>query len=251
MPDDVYNDPDHTRPDLHELREQEKTSLSVPFYTLIHTGETTAHPKQVHYLFSDDDASEVLTAALLQASCEESSLCTSFNNSSDLERSDSKVVPASGISSCQGVSLKKDISANAKVTRCEERAVIVDLNSTGDAVESVTSLSPNWQVLNAQIKNAPTWSGAEANAGSPNGILANMMLKIEGVAYNDFKHTTVPSRKTGADTNALAGEEEMQYLLEQFNHKMATLRRVMGTPSRLNIGGDVMQPKNDRNYEQG
>lgn len=228
-----------------------------PFFTLINIGETTAHPRQVHYLFSDDDTGEVLTSALLRSLFGETTSTTSPFISADLESLDNtKSLPVSDKSSISSDISHRDSIKEKKSERSdrkgkeikqEERVIIVDLNSTGDSVVSASSLSSKWQILSAQIEKAPTWNGAdESNTEGGSDILQNMMLKIEGVANTESgidKNLSVSSA-TGTAPGIKAinlqqnqkalKEEDMQILLDNFDNQMAILKRVMSTCPALN-----------------
>ena len=146
-------------------------------------------------------------------------------------------------------------------TEREERVIIVDVNEAGDGVTGVSSLSPSWQVLSAEIGKAPTWDkdGAESEGGR--GELAGgLMLKIEGVGLDCGEPVSSGAglglgvasggskgkgkekerdRDAGGDvaTGSASGmgEEEMQTLMEGFDRKMGMLRRIVQRGSRESL----------------
>ncbi|RKF58589.1 putative anaphase promoting complex subunit protein [Erysiphe neolycopersici] len=259
---DISNNPSN------ELEEQSlvERPLFAPFFTLIKTGESTAHPRQVHYLFSDDDANEVLTSTILQSLFEENSSNTSLINSVD---SKGKLVPAISSKLARTITptkLNRDLRTKniddefadkGNNSKFEKRVVIVDLNSNGDGVASVNSLSSKWQVLNAQIEKAPTWNSADDPKTEETSItVGNLMLKIEGIASTDLTtHISLPTETNGTalgvgvmkgvgnpgEIKQVPGEEEMRNILESFDLKMDILRRVMGTRSRLDSQDTVVE----------
>ncbi|POS82983.1 hypothetical protein EPUL_004182 [Erysiphe pulchra] len=256
---DISNNPSH------ELEEQSlvERPLFAPFFTLIKTGETTAHPRQVHYLFSDDDTSEVLTSTILRSLFEENSSNTSLINSVD---SKGKLVPAISSKSSRAITptklnrdsrtknIEEEFADKGNDSKSEKRVIIVDLNSNGDGVASVNSLSSKWQVLNAQIEKAPTWNGTDdSKTGESSNIVGNLMLKIEGIASTDLSTHIALSTETDGTTlgvgvvgnpgeiKRVPGEEEMRNVLESFDLKMDILRRVIGTRSRLDSQDTVVE----------
>lgn len=111
-----------------------------PFFTLIQDPEMGEyqHPT-VHYIFSDDDP-EILTSAFLDT----------------LDRNE------------------LDFHADKPSDEVEERYVILDIGPDGKNVVSAESLSEEWQNLQANISQAPSW-GEESGEGQ-----RGLMLKISG-----------------------------------------------------------------------
>lgn len=95
----------------------------VPFFTVVdhaETGEAT-HPN-VHYIFDDDDASLLTSAAI-------------------------DVVESGG-----DTTMLQDNPAH--------HIAIVDLDADGQTVVNVSSLSRGWQAIRAEVTQAPSWSNA-------------------------------------------------------------------------------------------
>ena len=61
-------------------------------------------------------------------------------------------------------------------TGTTQRVVLVDLGTDGRTVERVHGLSPDWQVSQASVSQAPSW-----NEATPEKNLHGLMLKIDGV----------------------------------------------------------------------
>ncbi|RKF75840.1 putative anaphase promoting complex subunit protein [Golovinomyces cichoracearum] len=244
-----------------DQNEPEQRPPFAPFFTLINSGETTAHPRQVHYLFSDDDTSDTLIPAILQSLFGENHSHASLNRSTGLGDWNSEQALATGEKSSRKnpvTKFRQDTSARKKkdetdskieFSEPEERVIIVDLNSAGNCVTGVSSLSSKWQVLNAQIEDLPIWNGAnDSQTHETNDLVGNVMLKIDGVAHTDldtYPFTLEPFASLGIgvdlpkeegnilDTKIDPEEEEMWSLLESFNQKMSIHRRIMGTRPRL------------------
>ncbi|KAG4439952.1 hypothetical protein IFR05_004578 [Cadophora sp. M221] len=258
-----------------------------PFFTLVNDlsgGEqSTHHPSQVHYIFADDDVSEVLTGALLRAMDGDPDRAPDGDGEEgevevgDEEEGEGEGETSSGSSATfrrDGTRVRsersrarlklrqRDKQRGAGATGREERVVIVDVNESGDAVTGVSSLSPSWQVISAEIGKAPTWDkdGAESEGGR--GELAGgLMLRIEGVGLDCGEPAGagvgvglgvgvgvgVSGKGKGkeregdagsANANASGsgmGEEEMQALMEGFDRKMGMLRRIVQRGSRESL----------------
>ncbi|TQS37448.1 hypothetical protein Golomagni_02075 [Golovinomyces magnicellulatus] len=234
-----------------------------PFFTLINSSETTAHPRQVHYLFSDDDTSDTLIPAILQSLFEQNHSHASLNRSTGLEDWNGKKALATGekYSRKNPVTESRQNSSTRKkkdeTDKPEERVIIVDLNSAGNCVTGVSSLSSKWQVLNAQIENLPIWNGAnDGQTHETDDLVGNLVLKIDGVAHTDldtYPFTLEPFTSLGIgaelpkeegnipDTKIDPEEEEMWSLLESFNQKMAIHRHIMGMRPRLDSQDTVTE----------
>ncbi|KAL5327637.1 hypothetical protein ACEPPN_005338 [Leptodophora sp. 'Broadleaf-Isolate-01'] len=272
---------DHPEAETGTEVERERPPFT-PFFTLVNDlsgGEqSTHHPSQVHYIFADDDVSEVLTGALLRAMDREGEGVgdadgevgegegegeedegegeTSSGSSATFRRDGTRIRSERSRAKLRDKQKDKERGATGR----EERVVIVDVNETGDAVTGVSSLSPSWQVLSAEIGKAPTWDkdGAESEGGR--GELAGgLMLRIEGVGL-DFGEPTSAGAGLGIGVGAGAGtsgkgkgkeregdagsanvsgsgmgEEEMQALMEGFDRKMGMLRRIVQRGSRESL----------------
>ncbi len=213
-----------------------------PFFTLVSDAATrsTYHPSQVHYLFSDDDASEVLTGALVRCCGAEHLLGeegdTRLRQSAEGEVSSSSGMAPPVVKKEKRRSGEKEKPSRRPQKEREERVVIVDVNDTGDGIKGVWSANPSWAVLGAEIANAPTWDGAEPEDGGPE---RGLMLRIEGVGVGDTiadeggkeaRGKRDEGRRESADGGSgVWGEEEMQSLLDGFDKKMSILRRIVAS----------------------
>lgn len=177
------------------------------FFTLVldTSNSTTHHPRQIHYIFSDDDP-ELLTAACLD----------SLQN-----------VPSpynSAISSRQAAdveSRRAQKQTKREPVRRENRVLLLDTDASGTQIVSAHSLTPNWQILNTSLVPAPTWDG---DAGTEGEGATGMMLKIEGTAIEQIEsERNISSVGSGAHVS----EDDFHNLLTSFDEKMRILRNVL------------------------
>ncbi|KAI0876925.1 hypothetical protein GGS24DRAFT_187780 [Hypoxylon argillaceum] len=188
-----------------------------PVFTLVdNTSARTTHHPHVRYIFSDDDP-DILTQAL--AECEH----------------------------VNAEELGADVPAN--------RAIILDLvpnDDGGYSVAWVSSLSPSWAVLNAQLSQiSPPSSDAGHNNGSGAGDTGTnsdsrperLMLRIEGIetstpdSSSELRISDETSRqRPGSASGSGSGHRERErtgegddYVstLEEFEKRMTTLRKVV------------------------
>lgn len=117
----------------------------------------------------------------------------------------------------------------------EERAIIVDINETGDGIVSTSSLSSCWQVVNAEISNAPTFNNDNTGESGTEEGERGLMLKIEGVGISgsglegELGDSGEKRKGKGVVESSVMGEEEMQALLEGFDRKMGLLRKIVAS----------------------
>lgn len=209
---------------------------------------TTYHPSRIHYLFSDDDESEVLKDALLRCIPDESHTSDSRDDYFTHKNANGLGISNSGLSSRSRNGTIKD----GKGKEGEERIILVDMNVNGDRVLRAQSLSPNWQVTGCEIGKAPIWEseGGGGGGGGEGGKKedrdegtrkrAGLMLRIDGVGITGEKEGDLSGSRSrngekGKGREIDDGEEEdedgeldMEKLLEGFDRKMGVLRKVVG-----------------------
>jgi len=100
-----------------------------------------------------------------------------------------------------------------------QRVILVDLNQDGKTVERIHSLSPDWQVSQVAISQAPSW-----NEATPERTTQGMMLKIDGVE----------SRKsdTGDGSNVEQPEDavaRMESVIVGYGDKLARFQALLDT----------------------
>jgi hypothetical protein len=283
-------EPSNTTAIAADIGEQQQTSRKFnPFFTLIQdvdiettSGEgsrgndkgTTIHPRNVHYIFCDDDGNEVLESTLLRLSQARTTLELQRGHEEEEEEestqrssSDSSATFRKTPSSKRQPPEEGDIDAGVKDER-EERVIILDVNEDLSKVEKISSLSPNWQVLNASLEKAPSFDAEGTTPTSSNNEDRGIMLKISGVSISALQSQSESaqvekmmqgsgsgsgsgsrmrgSRKGIGEGNGM-GEEEMQALMEDFDRKMAVLRGIVGN------GGGVAEERGggEREEEEG
>jgi hypothetical protein len=216
-----------------------------PFFTLINDSSVggdggegkgeTIHPRKIHYIFSDDDISDLLTSSLIHSLHPTTSTSSSPAASRELSSSQ-RESSSSSSATFRNPSKTKDKTREKmpkEKKEKEERVIIIDINETGTGVKSVSSLSPAWQVLNASISNAPTFdASSEQDPQSQNLQERGLMLRIEGVSASSLitdsaEFASKESRDGKEGGSAVLGEEEMSQLLEGFDRKMGVLRRII------------------------
>lgn len=222
-----------------------------PFFTLINDlggeegkgeGRETVHPRKIHYIFSDDDTSDLLTNSLIHSLNPLPPSSTSSPGASRELSSSQKESSSSSSATFRNPLKGKEKKEKTKTERKEreERVIIVDINETGDGVKAVSSLSKDWQVLSASISSAPTFDSSSRSSQDPqnqNTQERGLMLRIEGVGVSALATEAEEEKRD----SAVLGEEEMSQLLEGFDRKMGVLRRIVSARAsreELEGGGD-------------
>lgn len=212
-----------------------------PFFVLVDdpASKSTYHPHRVHYLFSDDEDTEVLTSALVRSleghggrkaetnrdgarepSADEDDASSSQETSSSGARDSYKRKKERG----KG---KRRETRRARHKERDERVLVVDVNEKGDGITSVSSLCDRWQVLNASIESAPTFD-AQDDHGGTGDMDRGLMLRIEGLGVESLSYEDEKGKGSGIGSAMPLGEEDMRELLEGFDRKMEVLRKLVG-----------------------
>lgn len=151
-----------------------------PFFTLIENPETNEHyHPNIHYIFSDDDPAFLTTAIL------------------------------------DDIAIQNDESLSAQNT---ERVIVLDISADGKTVTDAQSLSPDWQVTNATITQAPSWNESESETRE-----GNLMLTLSGTEGHG--RPIYPHKKTNTDgtlgrlDNVVAGYHERLTALDRLVKK--------------------------------
>ena len=253
-----------------------------PFFTLIHdidvdgaagagevgAGGTTIHPRNVHYIFSDDDGNEILNATLLRLSQAEDGAQRQENMALNTEQTAAgdRLQRSHTSTSSSDATFRKPKHGEKEL---EERVVMLDIDADLTKVNKASSLSPNWQILSATLENAPSFntqipssssthqqSKSNVNEEEERGI----MLKINGISLSNVSTTAArkenmkgsggvlgSSRGSGSEMRGSRrgmGEDEMNALMESFDRKMAVLRGIVG-----NSGGGGEQGVGEQEAE--
>jgi hypothetical protein len=204
-------------------------------------GRETVHPRKIHYIFSDDDTSDLLTNSLIHSLNPLSPSSTSSPGASRELSSSQKESSSSSSATFRNPLKGKEKKEKAKIEKKEreERVIIVDINETGDGVKSASSLSKDWQVLSASVSSAPTFDSSPQDQDSQNQNVQErgLMLRIEGVGVSALATEAEEEKRD----SVVLGEEEMSQLLEGFDRKMGVLRRIISARAsreELEGGGD-------------
>lgn len=144
----------------------------------------------MHYLFSDDADTDLLTSAALQT------LELSASASS---------APSAGARSSPGTSDAERSPPPRVDAAPRNRFVVIDLDDSGKRVLAARSMAPDWQVVAAHVEPAPTWEGE----GDGKGLL----LRVEGVRVG-----------RGGEED---GGEGLEALVEGYMKRLGELRRVV------------------------
>lgn len=224
-----------------------------PFFTLIEDANSSDyHHPTVHYIFSDDDAELMTEASLrvLEAGQHDATSLPPRNDSE--ERLDS---------TDQQLSLKLDNDRPSllppPIPGVKERFIVLDVEQSATAIGnpssapdallagtsagtgttvvssspaqrqqqqpcgyrivSAHSLTPDWQVLDASLSPAPTF---DTPTGDQASVTNTLMLRIEGTG-GYARDIPIGKDKEGPQT--------LEEMMEQFDKRMAELRRVIET----------------------
>lgn len=122
-----------------------------PFFTVVEDDSGEHHHPTVHYVFADDEDTDILTNAALQTL-----------NDAEQPRQDGDP---------------------------DDRFVILDLDPTGKDVISAVSLSPEWQALKTQLSPAPSWGGHDEKSADKGLMLriSGQEAKKEGTIKTKAK----------------------------------------------------------------
>ncbi|KAI9832619.1 MAG: ubiquitin-protein ligase Anaphase Promoting Complex [Phylliscum demangeonii] len=226
-----------------------------PFFTLIEDATTGRHVHPaVHYIFSDDEETELLTEASLHAL---SALSCPSPPPPPPQRLPPDGSGGSGSHRRRALRSSEDGSSSSTSSRSARQAgpspvrhryLIVDVGADGETVTAVRSLANDWQPLGADISQAPTWdagtpaaaaddAAATTGAGAPQPQAqkssGGLMLRIEGT---EALAVGVGHESDGAawdvPPDAEGEEQAMTEMMELFEKRMATLRKMLDVGER-------------------
>jgi len=101
----------------------------------------------------------------------------------------------------------------------QERFVLVDIGLDGKSIVSAQSLEPDWQVNQAKLQSAPSWS----ESGSEKAM-GGLMLNIEGAeGYNKSKGHTQMSQKQPQSDAIL----NMETVVHGYGERLARLEHLI------------------------
>lgn len=172
-----------------------------PFFTLIEDPETGEHlHPSVHYIFSDDDP-DFITSAVL-----ESLEHTQHGQAVGTEHGDQ--------------------------TSNQERLILLDIGPDGKTIKNAQSLSSEWQISNAVIGQAPSWSEDSSRKAT-----AGLLLQIEG--------TESRRRDTHSDKRQPSQDDVMSRVeaaITGYGDRLTVLEKL--------VKQDVVEPDNEAAGEE-
>lgn len=145
-----------------------------PFFTLI--DDTTSgehyHP-YVHYVFADDDPVIVTAAAMRSMGLDDTHYLP--ETTPDPEHQEHRSMQHEDEEqAAQEPDTQVESPLPPPIPGVKERYLIIDVAADGHSVVDAQSLSPEWQITNANVRSAPSFADEEAEDHA-------YMLRIEGV----------------------------------------------------------------------
>ena len=201
-------------------------SITSPYFTLIEDTTTGEHyHPSVHYIFEDDEP-DLLLAASTRALGSNQEYHSPSVNKSEREEYESALLPVPTLGT-------------------EEKYIIVNMASDGYTVKSAHSLSPSWQISNANVGEAPTWN--EDTSGTQG---KGLMLGIRGSGLpmqNDKDDKDGEALlKDALTTNEVPLMAAIELLSNEFNKGQAVINTVIGTERETELSiHDVNHSRED------
>lgn len=262
-----YDDHDHD----HDNRPKPARTNFKPFFTLIEDANSSDyHHPTVHYIFSDDDA-ELMTEASLRA------LETGHHTTSPPRNDSEEGLDSADQQSSHHPENDRPSLLPPPIPGVKERFIVLDVEQSATAIGnpssapdallagtsagtgttvvssspaqrqqqqqsygyrivSAHSLTPDWQVLDASLSPAPTFDTPQQNTGDQASVSNTLMLRIEGTGGYA---RDIP---VGKDKE---GQQTLEEMMEQFDKRMAELRRVIETSGDHSPLGATAQPGGD------
>ncbi|KAK4124242.1 hypothetical protein N657DRAFT_644454 [Parathielavia appendiculata] len=202
--------------------------------TLHSSNRQTIHHPTVHYIFADDDP-ERLTSAL------------AYYNGAGYDGED-------GEGDSDGPSPK-------------DRGILLDMEPTPDGgsgygyeIALASSLTPDWAVTSARLSLMEEAGNSSGGVAARGGLGNNLVLKIEGVSIDPPSSAAGPGpmgmtptpemEMPSSDGSSVrqqqpapSGGEDYSSLLQEFEKRMSTLRKVVEAgAARQRVLGDIVGP---------
>ncbi|KAF1949925.1 hypothetical protein CC80DRAFT_427917 [Byssothecium circinans] len=176
-----------------------------PFFTIVEDTTTGEHYHPlVHYVFADDDPAIVTAAAMRSMGLDDTKFLPRTENTSHSEHHEDISDEEEGH--------QEDVVESPlppPLIGGREHYLIIDVAADGHTVTHAQSMSPDWQITKAGVRNAPSFDHESPNQG--------YMLQIEGVEMpgknkgkakgrpGDVKLTEAKERSKGDVFGALDG----------------------------------------------
>lgn len=194
-----------------------------PFFTIVEDSTTGEHyHPYVHYVFADDDPVIVTAAAMRSLGLDD----TKYLPQPD---SDNKEQQQEGDEEQEQEPLIESPLPPPLIAG-KERFVVVDVAADGHTVVDAQSMSPDWQITNAMVWNAPSFNKSVPDKG--------YMLKIEGVE--------VPSKGKGK-AKGQPGDIKLKEARDKSQGDIfgALDELVKGVEGGLNVAGRISGRRED------
>jgi len=137
-----------------------------PFFTIVEDTTTGDHHHPfVHYVFADDDPVIVTAAAMRSLGLDD----TKYLPHPDEEAKER--IPGEEEDDDQETVVESPLPP--PIVGSKERFMIIDIAADGHTIVGAQSMSPDWQITNANVRTAPSFDEGAPDRG--------YMLKIEGL----------------------------------------------------------------------
>jgi hypothetical protein len=157
-----------------------------PFFTIVEDTTTGDHHHPfVHYVFTDDDPAIVTAAAMRSLGLDD----TKYLPQPDVEGNEDALGEDDGNDGKPVVESPLPLP----IVGSRERFMIIDIAADGHTIVGAQSMSPDWQITNANVQTAPSFDDDAPDRG--------LMLRIEGME--------VPGKKRGKG-KAQPGENKLK-----------------------------------------
>jgi hypothetical protein len=139
-----------------------------PFFTIVEDTTTGDHHHPfVHYVFADDDPVIVTAAAMRSLGLDDTKY---LPQPDEVAR---EQLPDDGEEDEENQEPVVESPLPPPIVGSKERFMIIDIAADGHTIVGAQSMSPDWQITNANVRTAPSFDEGAPDRG--------YMLKIEGV----------------------------------------------------------------------
>lgn len=229
LPDDADDEDDIPYPEPSS----EQTILPPPnfnpFFTLIE--DTTSgehyHP-YVHYVFADDDPSIITAASMRSLGLDETKYMPQEAQDGD------EVQQHLEGASDDGERPPVESPLPPPIPGVKEHYLIVDLGADGRTVLDARSLSPEWQIIETNIRTAPSFDESAPDQG--------YMLRIEGIEIAG-KNKGKAKAQAGNDKLSEARDRSQGDLFSALDSLVQNVEG--GLQIAAKIAGDAPAPEQD------
>ena len=202
-----------------------RPSATNPYFTLIEDTATGEHyHPSVHYIFEDDEPDLLLAASVRILGGNEDYRSPVMDKSEGAEYEPVLLPPPA--------------------PGTEERYIVLNMASNGYSAESAHSLSPNWQISNVKVSEAPTWDDDVSNTQS-NGLMLGIRgsgLPMRSDINEEDGEKLLMDALGSKDAPLMAGIEN---LVTDFKKGQAIINSIVGADQKVEpsvaAGGRILQ----------